>query len=85
MLTPFHVMFSAKSLSEECLRYVSSVARFLKVDFQGPLLWTLPFFVRLQYVAMARFAYFLFFRAFLSVAFLGLLHVSDPMFPTYST
>ena len=35
--------FSAKSPSEVCLRYVPSVARFLKVAFQGPLLWTLHF------------------------------------------
>ena len=78
-------MLSAKPFSEECLRYVHSVARFLNVAFQGPLLWNLLFFVRLQYVAMTRFAYFLFFRAFFSVTFLGLLHVSDPVFPTYST
>ena len=44
-----------------------------------------PFFVRLQYVAKTRFAYFLLFRAFFSVTFLGLLHVSDPVFPMYST
>ena len=78
-------MFSAKSFSEECLRYVPSVARILEAAFQRPLLWTLLFLVRLQYVAMTRFAYFLFFRAFLSVTFLGLLHVSDSVFPTYST
>ena len=58
MLTPFHVMFSAKSLSEKFIRYVPSVARFLKVDFQGPFLWTLLLFVRLQYVATTRFAIF---------------------------
>ena len=79
-------MFSSKSFSEECLRYVPSVARFLKVVFQGPLLWTLRLLVRLQYVAMARFVYFLFFRVFFSVTFLGLLHVgAPPVFPTYST
>ena len=44
MLTPLRVVFSAKSFSEECLRYVPSVARFLKVAFQGPLLCTLLFF-----------------------------------------
>ena len=71
-------MFSAKSFSEERLRYVPSVARFLAVAFQGPMLWTLLFFVRLQYVAMTRFSYFLLFRAFFSVTFLALLHVSDP-------
>ena len=85
MLTPFLVMLSAKSLSEECPRYVSSVACFLKVAFQGPLLWTLLFFVRLRYAVVTRFTYFLFSRAFVSVTFLGLLHVSDPVSPTYST
>ena len=44
MLTPFRVVFSAKSFPEECLRYVPSVARFLKAAFQGPLLWSLPTF-----------------------------------------
>ena len=71
-------MFSWKSFSEECLRYVPGVARFLKVAFQGPLVWTLLFLVRLQYVAVTRFAYFLFFRVFFSATFLGLLHVGDP-------
>ena len=42
-----------------------------------------PFFVRLLYVAMTRFAYFLFFRAFFSVTYLGLFHFSDPVSPTY--
>ena len=84
-LTPFRVVVSAKSLSEECLRYVPSVARFLKVAFQGPLLWTLLLFVRLQHVPMTRLAYLLFLRAFFSVTFLGLLHVIDPVFPTSST
>ena len=85
MLTPFRVVFSAKSFPEECLRYVRSVARFFQVSFQGPLLWTLLFLVRLQYVAMTRFAYFLYSRAFFSVTFLGLFHVSDPVFPTYGS
>ena len=59
-MAPFHViMFSAKSFLEDCLRYVPSVARFLKVAFQGLLLWTLLYSVRLQYVAMTRFAHFL--------------------------
>ena len=83
-------MFSTKSFSEKCLRYVGSVARFLKVALEGPLLLTFLLFVKLQYVAMTRFAYFLFFLAFFSVAFfsvtyLGLLYVSDPVFPTYGT
>ena len=43
-MTPFRVVFSTNSCSEECLRYVPNVARFLKLAFQGPLLWTLPFF-----------------------------------------
>ena len=38
-----------------------------------------PFFVRLQYVAMTQFTYFLFFRTFFSVTFLKMLHVSDPV------
>ena len=53
MLTPFRVAVSAKSVSEECLRHVPIVARFLKVAFHyGPLLWTLLIFFSLQYVAM---------------------------------
>ena len=84
-LTPFRVVFSAKSFSEKFLRYVPSVARFLKVAFQGPFLWTLLLVVRLQDIALTRFAYFLFFRAFFSVTVLGLLHFSDSVFPTYST
>ena len=70
-LTPFRVVFSAKSFSDKFLRYVPSVARFLTAAFQGPFLWTLLLFAKLQYVAMTRFAYFLFFRAFSSVTFLG--------------
>ena len=85
MLTPFHDMFLAKSFSEECLRYIPNVARFLKVAFQGSLLWTVLFLFRLQYVAMTRFVYFMFFRTFFSVTVLGLPHASDPVFPTYST
>ena len=34
---------------------------------------------------MTRFAFFMFFRTFFSVTVLGLLHVSNPVFPTCST
>ena len=77
-------MFSAKSLSEECLRYVPGVARFLKASLSRSLAMDLPFYFRLQYVAMTQFAYSLFSLLFLGY-FLGLLHGSDPVFPTYST
>ena len=63
--------------------YVLSNARSLKVAYQGPLLWTLRFFVRLQFVAMTRFACFPFFLSFFSATFLRLLHVSDAVSPTY--
>ena len=43
------------------------------------------FFFRVQYVAMTRLAYFPFFRAFFEVTSLGLLRVSDLVFPRYST
>ena len=42
-------------------------------------------FARLQNVAMTRFDYFLFFRAFFEATSLGLLRVTDLVFPTYST
>ena len=84
-MAPFRVVFSSKSFSEKFLGYVPSGARYISVAVQGPLLWTLLLFAKLQHVGMTRFAYFLFVRAFFSVTFLGLLHVSDPVFPTYST
>ena len=43
----------------------------------------LHIYFRVQYAALARFAYCLFFRSFLSATVLGLLHISDPVIPTY--
>ena len=79
---PLPGIFSANSIEKECLRYVPSVARLLharlcKAPCYGP-----SFFLRLPCVAITRLAYFSLHPAFFSATCVGLLHVSDPMFPT---
>ena len=57
-MDPLHVIDSAKTLSEECLRHIPSVVRFFKASISRSLAMDLHFYVRLQYVALTSFTYF---------------------------